>query len=56
MGELDILKPPRYSRLIAERIPGAELLVIPGGGHAVILEKPEEVNTAVLGFVEKHRQ
>ena len=56
VGELDALKPPRYSRLIAGRIPGAELLTIPGGGHAVILEKPEEVNTAILGFVEKHRQ
>ena len=56
VGELDVLKPPRYSRLIAERIPGAELLVIPGGGHAVILEKPDEVNDAVLAFIEKHRR
>ena len=53
VGELDALKPPRYSRLIAERIPGAELRLVPGGGHAVILEKPEEVNAALLRFLRK---
>lgn len=55
VGELDALKPPAYSRLIAERVPHCELLTIPGAGHAVVLEKPAEVNTAVLGFIEKHR-
>jgi 3-oxoadipate enol-lactonase len=54
VGEEDALKPVRYSRLIAERIPQSELLVIPDAGHAVILEKPQEVNTALLGFIEKH--
>jgi 3-oxoadipate enol-lactonase len=55
VGEKDALKPPEYSRLIAERIPDSELLLIAGAGHAVILEKPREVNTAVLGFIEKYR-
>ncbi|MFQ5349736.1 MAG: alpha/beta fold hydrolase [Thermoanaerobaculia bacterium] len=55
VGERDALKPPQYSRLIAERIAHSELLVVPGGGHAVILEKPQEINTALLGFLEKHR-
>ena len=55
VGEEDALKPPRYSRLIADRIPGSELRLIPGGGHAVVLERPQEVNTAVLGFIEEHR-
>ena len=55
VGEQDALKPPEYSRLIAERIPNSELLLVPEAGHAVILEKPREINTAVLGFIEKHR-
>ncbi len=55
VGEEDALKPPSYSRRIAERIPGAELLLVADAGHAVILEKPQEVNTALLGFLEKHR-
>ncbi len=55
VGENDALKPPEHSRRIAERIPGAEFLLVPEAGHAVILEQPEEVNTALLGFLEKHR-
>jgi 3-oxoadipate enol-lactonase len=55
VGEADALKPPEYSRLIANQIPDAEMLVVPGAGHAVVLERPNEVNTAVLGFIEKHR-
>ena len=55
VGEGDRLKPPRYSRLIAKRIPDSELLVIPGAGHAVIFERPAKVNAAILGFLEKHR-
>ena len=54
VGAKDALKPPRYSRLIANRIPDAEYLLIPGAGHAVVLERPEEVNAAVLGFLERH--
>jgi 3-oxoadipate enol-lactonase len=53
VGELDRLKPPRFSRLIAERIPGAEFLMIPGAGHAVVIERPAEVNTAILGFLRR---
>ena len=54
VGDEDALKPPRYSRMIAETIPNSELQIIPGAGHAVILEKPAEVNTALHGFLEKH--
>ena len=53
VGEEDRLKPPRYSRLIADRIEGAELLVIPGAGHAVILEQPNAVNSALLEFLQR---
>jgi 3-oxoadipate enol-lactonase len=53
-GGEDELKPPSSSRVIARGIPGAELLVIPEAGHAVVLERPEEVNTALLGFLAKH--
>lgn len=54
VGELDILKPRKYSEIIAREIPGAELVVIPAGGHAVCLEQPAEFNSLVLGFVLKH--
>jgi 3-oxoadipate enol-lactonase len=54
VGELDILKSRKYSEIIAREIPGAELLIIPHGGHAICMEQPGSFNTAVLGFVLKH--
>ncbi|MHB8112209.1 MAG: alpha/beta fold hydrolase [Bellilinea sp.] len=53
VGELDILKPRMYSEIIAREIPGAQLVVVPGSGHALCLEKPTIFNTLVLGFVEQ---
>ena len=53
-AEFDLIKPPACSEFIAESIPGAELLVVPDAGHAVILERPDEVNTAIYGFLQKH--
>lgn len=55
-AERDLIKPPEVAAFMAERISGSELLVVPGAGHAVILERPEEVNTAVHGFLRKHSQ
>ena len=51
VGEEDILKPRRYSEIIASRIPGAQLVVVPGAGHALCLEKPVIFNALVLGFL-----
>jgi 3-oxoadipate enol-lactonase len=53
-GEADALKPVAYSRLIASRVPEAEFLVVPDAGHAVVIERAETVNTALLGFLAKH--
>lgn len=55
VGEGDRLKPPEYSRLIAERIPSCELLLIPEAGHAVVLERPGEINDALMAFIDEHR-
>lgn len=54
VGELDILKPRKYSEIIANEIAGSEFVVIPGGGHAICLEKPQIFNSIVLGFIVKH--
>ncbi len=56
-GENDILKPVHpYSRLIHDRIPNSELIIIPDSGHAVTFEKPEEFNSITLGFLNKHHE
>lgn len=51
VGEEDILKPRKYSEIIAREIPGAELVVIPDAGHAICLEKPALFNALLLGFL-----
>ncbi|MBA3073802.1 MAG: alpha/beta fold hydrolase [Anaerolineae bacterium] len=51
VGEEDILKSRKYSEIIAYEIPNSELVIIPHAAHAVCLEKPGEINSAVLGFV-----
>ena len=53
VGELDLLKGPRYARILKEAIPHAELHILPGAGHASSWERPAEFNTVVLGFLAK---
>ncbi|MCX7776088.1 MAG: alpha/beta fold hydrolase [Rectinemataceae bacterium] len=41
VGEKDILKHKGYADIIARGIPGAVEHVIPGAGHAVVIERPD---------------
>src|SRR5574341_864788 len=52
-GREDRLTPVKYSEFLASKIPNARLILIDGAGHAVMLEKPEEVNRALDVFVRK---
>lgn len=54
VGELDILKPRRYSEIIAAAIPNAEFALIPGAGHASCIEQPWMFNALILGFLSQH--
>ena len=51
VGSEDRLTPVKYSRFLAERIPGADLVVVDGAGHMVMLEQPHEVGDVVRRFV-----
>jgi pimeloyl-ACP methyl ester carboxylesterase len=51
-GDADRVVPVENGRLLARRIPGAELRELPGRGHVLNLEAPEEFNGVVLGFLE----
>lgn len=55
-GEDDILKKPKFSKIIADHIPNSEYLVIPQCGHVAIFEKPNELSSAILGFILKNTQ
>jgi pimeloyl-ACP methyl ester carboxylesterase len=52
-GDHDLLTPLDHSREIASVLPEAELVVIEGGGHVVLLERAEEVDEAIEEFLEK---
>jgi non-heme chloroperoxidase len=44
VGSRDLLLPPFHARRMAAAIPGAVLEVLPGCGHMVMLERPDELN------------
>lgn len=52
VGDQDQATPPADARTIADGIKGARLAIIPGAAHLSNLERPEEFNQAVAGFVE----
>jgi pimeloyl-ACP methyl ester carboxylesterase len=52
-GECDRLVPLAASKLLAARIPGAELAVVPGAGHAYALEAPQESLDLLLDWRER---
>jgi predicted dienelactone hydrolase len=52
-GGKDAMAPIANARLLAERIPRAELVVIPGAGHAYLLERPEESFDALTNWLDR---
>ncbi len=50
-GAADIVVDPRNARLLARRIPGAELSILPGVGHLMFWENPEGFAAAVTSFL-----
>lgn len=48
----DIIRPPANSLMLAEKIPGAWLVQIKGGGHGVMYQYPNKFSRIVLTFLE----
>jgi len=55
-GEDDILTSPRYGRVLAATLGRAELGLLPGVGHACLLETPKPFAERVLRFLARHAQ
>ncbi len=53
-GEDDRLIPAANGAIIAERIPGAELVILEGLGHGFYSEQPEKVNGILIEFMKRH--
>jgi len=54
VGEEDLLKRVKFSRIIAKNIPGSEFVILPNCGHVAIFESVQELQTLLLGFIFKH--
>ncbi len=54
-GEFDSLKPHRFSKIIHENIKNSEFIIVGDSGHAITVEKANEVQTLILGFLEKQK-
>jgi pimeloyl-ACP methyl ester carboxylesterase len=53
-GDRDVLLPVGNAQRLAAGIPGAQLHVVSGGGHAFALERPSEVASLIARWVKDH--
>jgi pimeloyl-ACP methyl ester carboxylesterase len=51
-GALDLICGPAQGRVIADAVPGAELVVIPDAGHFIAAEAPERFRAEILRFCD----
>ena len=54
-GELDALVPPDNGRILADRIPGAELVIVPEANHLLGTDQPEQVSELLVKWLDRHR-
>jgi pimeloyl-ACP methyl ester carboxylesterase len=52
-GDADLLVPAANGRFLAERIRGAELVIVPGAGHMLQSDGGDRVRDAVLAFLAR---
>lgn len=53
-GSEDALTPVKESEAMVAAIPGAQLAIIPGAGHASCVERPAAFNAVLAGFCTAH--
>jgi pimeloyl-ACP methyl ester carboxylesterase len=52
-GERDLMTPADHSRQMVERVPGAELVILPEAGHLVMLEHHDVVTDHLRDLIER---
>jgi len=50
-GGLDLLLPPYHARSLVRHLPGARLELLPGVGHMVPMEAPDQLSEVIAGHV-----
>jgi 3-oxoadipate enol-lactonase len=56
VGAIDIFTPLRFSKQVADGIPGSKLTVLDGAPHHMFFEIPEEFNAKTLAFIEANNK
>ena len=51
-GDKDESTPVRYGKMFNEAIKGSKMIVLPGAGHFVHTDEPEQVTKAILEFLK----
>jgi len=54
-GEVDRLVPADNGRMLAKAIPGAELTIVPDANHILMTDQPEQVEKALLDWLDRRR-
>jgi pimeloyl-ACP methyl ester carboxylesterase len=54
VGEQDQIIPPPIIEAMHKKMPGSQLVKVPGAGHSVYFEKPDDYNRIVMEFLQKH--
>ncbi len=52
-AEDDVLTPAKYGDILEEKIQNTKRVHIMDAGHLMVLEKPEEINQAIIDFMDK---
>ncbi|MFB7472134.1 alpha/beta fold hydrolase [Kitasatospora sp. NPDC056184] len=52
-GTKDLLTPPGHGEVMAEQLPGAELVLVEDAGHLVMLERPDAVDERLAALFER---
>ncbi len=53
VGEQDVLTPPGHSRVIADALPDAGFVEVPGSGHMVMMEAPDAVTAELRRLIAR---
>lgn len=51
-GDQDIMTPPKAAKSLAEKIPGAKLVILPNCGHALMAEQPDSALKTLINHIK----
>jgi pimeloyl-ACP methyl ester carboxylesterase len=53
-AEDDVLTPAKYGDILEEKIQNTKRVHIMDAGHLMVLEKPDQINRAIIGFMSEY--